>query len=161
MVAGSFRCKFLGSVPVAAAQLSNAMWNMFGEQVISTAFPRIKALKKKGTDVTLTCSRGGISFHINLSIDLPIYQSISIYLCVHLYLQGICIHFWFNNCVHGCGAPSLSCNTKVFVSLKTRQKTIRRGLCLRMSRYRKLSLRAWTQLTRNVLLTSHTTVVWV
>ena len=34
---GTFRCKYLGSVPVAAARLSAAMWTMFGEQVISTA----------------------------------------------------------------------------------------------------------------------------
>ena len=34
---GTFLCKYLGSVPVAAARLSAAMWEMFGEQAISTA----------------------------------------------------------------------------------------------------------------------------
>lgn len=42
LVDGTFKCKYLGSVPVGAAKLSKAMWSMFGDEVISTAFPRIK-----------------------------------------------------------------------------------------------------------------------
>lgn len=47
-------------MPVAAAKLSAAMWNLFGAEVISTAFPRIKALKRKPVDVQLCCSTLGI-----------------------------------------------------------------------------------------------------
>lgn len=42
LVDGTFKCKYLGSVPVGAAKLSKAMWAMFGDEAISTAFPRIK-----------------------------------------------------------------------------------------------------------------------
>ena len=57
---GTFQCKYLGSVPVAAARLTQAMWKMFGEQVITTAGPRLKALKQKPTDVFLTFTRNEI-----------------------------------------------------------------------------------------------------
>eukprot|EP00729_Bicosta_minor_P000253 gene253-8694_t len=57
---GTFLCKYLGSVPVAAARLSAAMWEMFGEQAISTAGPRIKALKQKAVDVVLSFTTNGI-----------------------------------------------------------------------------------------------------
>eukprot|EP00040_Diaphanoeca_grandis_P035098 m.219698 g.219698 ORF g.219698 m.219698 type:complete len:709 (+) comp33302_c0_seq1:191-2317(+) len=65
LTAGSFKCKFLGSVPVAAAKLTPALWDMFGKKVMSTAFPKIKALKinkskDKGVDVILSCTRRGI-----------------------------------------------------------------------------------------------------
>eukprot|EP00039_Didymoeca_costata_P007053 m.95908 g.95908 ORF g.95908 m.95908 type:complete len:708 (+) comp13521_c0_seq1:241-2364(+) len=57
---GTFGCKYLGSVPVAAAKLTSVMWRMFGEQVITTAGPRIKMLKQKPVDVTLSFSGNGI-----------------------------------------------------------------------------------------------------
>lgn len=59
-VGGTFACKYLGSVPVAAAKLTPAMWEMFGKKVISTAYNKIKVLKIKPVDVFLHCSPRGI-----------------------------------------------------------------------------------------------------
>ncbi|EGD76610.1 TK/HMTK protein kinase [Salpingoeca rosetta] len=52
--------KYLGSVPVAAAKLTATMWDLFGKEVISTAGPRLKALKLKPVEAMITISASGI-----------------------------------------------------------------------------------------------------
>ncbi len=47
-------------MPVAAAKLTASMWSMFGPQVISTATPRLKALRQKPRDVEVVVSASGI-----------------------------------------------------------------------------------------------------
>eukprot|EP00055_Hartaetosiga_balthica_P004478 m.11777 g.11777 ORF g.11777 m.11777 type:complete len:686 (-) comp3886_c0_seq1:183-2240(-) len=57
----SFLAKYLGSVPVAAAKLTDTMWQMFGSQVLTgTAFPRIKAMKWKPLDVKMVITEEGV-----------------------------------------------------------------------------------------------------
>eukprot|EP00730_Choanoeca_flexa_P015578 TRINITY_DN7183_c0_g1_i2.p1 TRINITY_DN7183_c0_g1~~TRINITY_DN7183_c0_g1_i2.p1 ORF type:complete len:694 (+),score=209.78 TRINITY_DN7183_c0_g1_i2:106-2187(+) len=60
LIQGTFDLKYLGSVPVAAAKLTPTMLEMFGAEVISTAWPRLKALKRKPIDVRMSVTQTGV-----------------------------------------------------------------------------------------------------
>eukprot|EP00051_Salpingoeca_urceolata_P006614 m.87444 g.87444 ORF g.87444 m.87444 type:complete len:684 (-) comp14909_c0_seq2:142-2193(-) len=59
IVKSTFEAKHLGSVPVASANLSSTMWSIFGAEVISTAGPRIKLLKRKPVPVRVSITSVG------------------------------------------------------------------------------------------------------
>eukprot|EP00035_Acanthoeca_spectabilis_P013862 m.260708 g.260708 ORF g.260708 m.260708 type:complete len:713 (+) comp15990_c0_seq17:83-2221(+) len=57
----SFQAEYIGVVPVASSSLSEALWSMFGAQVVEEATKRLKALKPKKVAVSLDVSPMSLS----------------------------------------------------------------------------------------------------